>query len=162
MIRLRRQRGLDPELTVQMLPFYLQIRWLVVQIAFAEVVHFSWALVTALRKEVGFREELQSSISVFVVATSLGYFFARLASRFMGVSWIRIHRGLERAFDSRLGKLTLGCGAGLVAAPRLINELFAAEVVALVPFYCGAVVGTAFSFIVWVLGLPRENSKEKR
>jgi hypothetical protein len=145
-----------------MLPFYLRFRWLGAQIVFAEVVHFAWALAVALRRDTEFGVQLQSSASVFAVATSLGYFFARLASRFIGVSWLRIRRGLERTLDSRLGRMTTGCGITLIATPRIVNGFFAWEIVSLVPFYCGAVVGSAFSFIVWELGLPREDSRTGR
>jgi len=159
MLRLPRPRGLDPELTIEMLPFYLRFRWLVVQIAFAEVVHFTWALLTALRRDAAFRFQLESSVPVFVMAISLGYFFARLASRFLGASWMRIRRGLERTLDSRLGRMTVISGVTLLATPRIVNGLFAWEVITPVPFYCGATVGSAFSFIVWELGLPRGKAK---
>ncbi|MBM3214740.1 hypothetical protein FJZ36_07490 [Candidatus Poribacteria bacterium] len=154
MLRLPRLRGLDPELTSRVLPFYLRPKWLVAQAAAAVAAQFLWAWLTSHGSALGFRARLELSVSVFVLACSVGYFYARLATRFLGVSWINIRRGRERLVDTWLGRATLGCGLTLIALPPIINGFLRAEFLVPVPFYSGAVVGSAFAFLLWVIGLP--------
>ena len=155
MLKLPRLRDLDPELRRHHLPFYLRRGWLSVQICVAVLSHFGWALVTIHEKPHSHSPMLQLSVSVFCTATTFGYFFARLGSRFMGLSLVRMRRGSERLLDSWLGRATVGCGVALVALPQVVNGLVSAELLIPIPFYSGAVVGMAFSFFLWVVGLPR-------
>lgn len=155
MLRLPRHRDLDPHLTRSVLPFYLRLRWLAAQAALAVAANFLWALVTVAQFADDYGDRLRHSIPWFVLASSLGYFFGRLGSRFIGARWLRILRGKEGAWDTSLGRATLCGGLALVAAPPVVNGLSAAEVFATVPFYSGAVVGTACAFLLWGTGLPR-------
>ncbi|MAF10952.1 hypothetical protein CMK11_10935 [Candidatus Poribacteria bacterium] len=154
MVRLQRLRGLDPDLKRSDLPFYLRGRWLAVQAAVAIVANFLWALFT-IQNRANYPIYLKLSVTVFVTATSVGYLFARLGSRFLGVSLLRIRQGAEHALDSRLGKATLGSGLAVVALPQIVNVFIAGELLIPVPFYSGAVVGMALSFFLWAMGLPR-------
>jgi hypothetical protein len=155
MLRLPRPRDLDPELTRGRLPFYLRMRWLGAQVVVAVAAQFLWALATVLDSPGHYRPTLHHSVPVFVLASSLGYLFARLASRFLGVSWMRIRRGKQRPFDTPLGRATFWSGLAIVALPGVVNEFLLRELIIPVPFYSGAVVGMAFSFILWASGLPR-------
>ena len=154
MVRLQRLRGLDPDLKRSDLPFYLRGRWLAVQAAVAIVANFLWALFT-IQSRANYPIYLKLSVTVFVAATSVGYLFARLSSRFLGVSLLKIRQGAEHALDSRLGKATLGSGLAVVALPQIVNAFIAGELLIPVPFYSGAVVGMALSFFLWAMGLPR-------
>ncbi len=154
MARLPRLRDLDPELKRSHLPFPLQGRWLLAQFALAMAANFLWALFT-IRSQTHYRVYLEMSVAVFVIATSVGYLYARLGSRFLGVSLLRIRMGKEHVFDSRLGKATMGGALAVVAVPQIINATVASELRMFVPFYSGAVVGMAFSFFLWAIGLPR-------
>ncbi|MDA1190269.1 MAG: hypothetical protein O3A46_01145 [Candidatus Poribacteria bacterium] len=155
MLRLPRLRDLDPDLTRQHLPFYLRTEWLFIGVAAAILSHFFWALATIVERPFDYRFYLQLSVSVFVTASSFGYFYARVGSRFLGVSWLRILRGKERIFDTRLGRMTVAVGVALAVLPQVINGLLAAEFLLPVPFYSGAIVGMSVSFFLWVIGLPR-------
>ena len=155
MIRLPRPRDLDPDLRRHHLPFYLRGRWILVQIAIAVAAQFSWALVMIQQEPLYYRPLLRLSVAVFVAATSFGYLFARVGSRFLGSSLVRIRLGKERLLDSSLGRATLGSGIAIVALPQVVNALIASELLFPIPFYSGAVVGMGFSFFLWAIGLPR-------
>jgi hypothetical protein len=154
MVRLPRLRGLDPNLRRSHLPFFLRGRWLLAQLAIAIVANVLWALFT-IREQRRHPIYLDMGVAVFVIATTVGYLYARLGSRFLGVSLLRIRAGKERVFDSRLGKATMGGALGVLAAPQIISATSAGELLMFVPFYSGAVVGMVFSFFLWALGLPR-------
>jgi hypothetical protein len=154
MVRLPRLRDLDPDLKRSHLPFFLRARWLAAELALAVTANFLWAL-SMIRSHPNYSMYLKLSVSVFVVATSVGYLYARLGSRFLGVSLLKIRRGKEHVLDSRLGKATLGVGVAVVALPQLLSPLVAGELLMFVPFYSGAVVGMVFSFFLWAMGLPR-------
>ncbi|MBT3267309.1 hypothetical protein HN371_09170 [Candidatus Poribacteria bacterium] len=154
MVRLLRLRGLDPDLKRSHLPFYLRGRWLAAQAGLAILANFLWALFT-IQSRANYPMYLKLSVAVFACATSVGYLYARLGSRFLGVSLLRIRQGAEHALDSRLGKMTLGSGIAVVALPQIASAFIAAELLLFVPFYSGAVVGMALSFFVWAMGLPR-------
>jgi hypothetical protein len=154
MVRLPRLRDLDPDLQRRHLPFFLKGRWLLAQFALAIVANVLWALFT-IHNQPHYRVYLEMSVAVFVIATSVGYLYARLGSRFLGVSLLRIRQGKEHIFDSRLGKATMGGALAVLAVPQLISGMVAGELFMYVPFYSGTVVGMAFSFFLWAVGLPR-------
>lgn len=154
MVRLPRLRDLDPDLKRSHLPFFLRGRWLAAQLTVAVLANFLWALFT-IQNRPNYGMYLKLSVLVFVIATSVGYLYARLGSRFLGVSLLQIRRGKEHVLDSRLGKATLGAGLAVLALPQLVSALIAGELVMFVPFYSGAVVGMVFSFFLWAIGLPR-------
>ena len=155
MLRLPRPRDLDPELRRHHLPFYLRAEWIVIMVTFGILSHFFWSLLTIYRHPYSYRIYLQLSVSIFVSASLIGYSFARLGSRFMGASLLKIRRGKERLLDSALGRATVGSGIALVTIPHMVGSLIAGELMISVPFYSGAVFGMGFAFFLWVLGLPR-------
>lgn len=157
MIRLPRPRDLDPDLTYSILPFYLRRKWLWAGMGLAVFVQFLWALTARLNDPDYLRLNVRLIASVFVAASSLGYFCGRLGNRFIGVSWVKIYRGKERAFDTWLGRAAMGCSVGLVALPVVVNELVGADVLLPVPFYSGAAVGMGFSYLLWTMGLPNDS-----
>ncbi len=154
MLRLPRLRDLDPDLQRRHLPFFLRGRWLLAQFGLAIAANIMWALFT-IHNQRHYRAYLEISVAVFVIAASVGYLYARLGSRFLGVSLLRIRQGKEHIFDSRLGKATMGGALAVLAVPQIVSAFVASELLMFVPFYSGAVVGMAFSFFLWAIGLPR-------
>ena len=146
MLRLPRLRDLDPDLQRRHLPFFLRGRWLLAQFGLAIAANIMWALFT-IHNQRHYRAYLEISVAVFVIA--------RLGSRFLGVSLLRIRQGKEHIFDSRLGKATMGGALAVLAVPQIVSAFVASELLMFVPFYSGAVVGMAFSFFLWAIGLPR-------
>ncbi|GIX07335.1 MAG: hypothetical protein KatS3mg115_1738 [Candidatus Poribacteria bacterium] len=155
MLRLPRQRDLDPDLRRRHLPFLFRPEWIVIQVLFGIFSHFLWALLTVYREPLYYRFYLRLSVPLFVFASLIGYNFARLGSRFLGTSLLNIRRGKERLLDTRLGKATVTSGIALATLPHLIGSWVAGEVMISVPFYSGVVFGMGFSFFLWVSGLPR-------
>ena len=156
MIRLPRSRKLDPELRRSDLPFYLQTRWLAGLGAFAVSAQFLSALLAYFRGN-GYgtaMEAVERSVGAFALSSSVGYFYARLASRYLGASLLRIRRGEERPLESRLGKWTFGAGLALLAFPAVLSAAASTNLY-MAPIYSGAALGMAFSFFLWVSGLPR-------